>query len=166
MSEISRIMAVIAVLATVGSFLIDLRQVVDEDKQSGPQQGKPEQSIQPPAGGGKTKAGPVSRTPECKRDVYKAVARRLRAQKGSKVSLAQRIEWLGTDPHYDYYYDHAADKIFCLPHSKQGPLVHPRRTGRRTRRKRQAVWWSIIVIILSGVGLAIIEIARSERRRR
>jgi hypothetical protein len=163
MKEISHLLAVIAFLATVGSFLIELRQEVDRDREQGPQ--TTPQLVSPSSGnGGAGKAKPPR--PECNRDVYEATARRLRAERGSKVSRAQRFQWLGTDPYYDYYFDHAAGAILCLSHSKVPPFVHPSRTDRKKRKRSVVVWWSIVVIILSGVGLAIIEVARSSRTKR
>lgn len=165
MREISQLLAAIAVLATIGSFLIDLRQVVNEDGVP------PRTAAEGPARSAKESAAgdkPVSSAPECNREVYEAAVRRLRTQqKTSAADQAARVKWLGADPEFDYYYDYAADKIFCLPHTKGSkPQVRPSAADSRKRKKRHVVWLSIVVIILSGVGLAAIEIARSGRSRR
>jgi hypothetical protein len=165
MREISQLLAAIAVLATIGSFLIDLRQAVNEDGVP------PRTAAEGPARSARESAAgekPVTSEPECNGDVYEATVRRLRAQrKKSTTEPAGRVKWLGADPEFDYYYDYVADKLICLPHSKgNAPQVRPSAADNRKRKKRHVVWLSIVVIILSGVGLAAIEIARSGRSRR
>jgi hypothetical protein len=165
MREFSQMLAAIAVLATIGSFLIDLRGVVNED-------GVPPRTAAEGAdrSAKESVAGkePVSSAPECNQAVYEATVRRLRAQrKKSTPDPASRLKWLGADSEFDYSYDYVADKLFCLPHSRgSAPQVRPSAVDGRKRKKRYAVWVSIVVIILSGVGLAAIEIARSGRSRR
>lgn len=138
--HIHRILALAAVLATVGSFLIDLRGTM------------PWSATVPIE-----TSGPATTT--CDPTLYEPVLRELRAQ--PRPANAGRFKLLGADPYFTYYYDYDADVVACVVQLKpKGPLVEGSRLEAPDHTRRNVIVICVIVIVLSGSGLRIIQMVR------
>lgn len=141
--HIHRILGVVAVLATVGSFLIELRGSL-------------------PSGNKAPKD--VSRVSEavCEWTIYEPVIRKLRAE--PKPADVERFALLGADPYFTYFYDHETGRVVCVVQSKQkGPLVEAWRSEPPDRTRRKVILICLIVLVLSGAGMKIVRMVRARR---
>ncbi|MBC7785027.1 MAG: hypothetical protein H7144_14410 [Burkholderiales bacterium] len=139
--HIHRILALAAILATVGSFLIDLRGIM------------PWSATVPIETSGPAKTA-------CDPALYEPVLRELRAQ--PRPADAGRFKLLGADPYFTYYYDYDADVVACVVQLKpKGPLVEGSRLEAPDHTRRNVIVICVIVIVLSGSGLRIIQMVRA-----
>ena len=142
--SIYRTLALAAVLATVGSFLIDLRGIM------------PWSAAVPIE-----TSGPAKTT--CDPTLYEPVLRELRAQ--TRPADAGRFKLLGADPYFTYYYDYDANVVACVVQLKpKGPLVEGSRLEAPDHTRRNVIVICVIVIVLGGSGLRIIQMVRTWQR--
>jgi hypothetical protein len=138
--HIHRILGLVAVLATVGSFLIEVRGMLSSDK------GTPAEI-----------SGP-SKAP-CDWTIYEPVIRKMRAN--PKPADVERFALLGADSYFTYYYDFETDRVLCAVQSKPGgPLVEASRLDPPDHMRRNVILVCVIVIVVSGTGLKVIQMTR------
>ncbi len=165
MRNIYRIMAMMVFLATVGQFLIDLRGAIHQIGETGPPpnvagRGPPAPTVEPE----KSTDTPIPPEQACDWKIYEPTIARFKSE--PKPADVDRFKWLGADPHHQYFYDYATGRIYCTEQPKpKGPLVHPAQK-RITRRRHMAILYCIVVIVVSFLGLTVIEMIRSAQKNR
>lgn len=132
-----------AVLATVGSFLIELRGIL-------------------PAVGGTSPEAHGSSNAVCDWTIYEPAIRKLRAE--PKPANVDRFALLGADPYFTYHYDYATGRVACVAQSKpKGPLVEASRSEAPDPTRRNVILVCVLVMVASGTGLQAIRLIRCAR---
>ena len=141
--HIHRILGLAAVLATVGSFLIEVRGMLPSGKEAPAEISRPSKAA-------------------CDWAIYEPVIRKLRAN--PKPADVERFALLGADQYFSYYYDYAGDRVLCAVQSKpEEPLVEASRSDPPDHTRRNAILICIIVIVTSGTCLKLIQMIRQVR---
>jgi hypothetical protein len=144
--HIHRILGLAAVLATVGSFLIELRGLL------------PSGHTTPTDVSGASKA-------VCDWRVYEPVIRKMRAE--PKPADVERFELLGADPYFTYFYDHATGRMACVVQSKpRGPLVEASRSTPPDQTRRNVILICVTVLVLCSAAMKIVRMIRAGRSDR
>jgi hypothetical protein len=144
--HIHRILGIVAVLATVGSFLIEIRGLL-------------------PSGHESPVAVPGSSKTVCDWTVYEPVIRKLRSE--LKPADVERFELLGADPYFTYFYDHATGRVACVVQSKpRGPLVEASRSTPPDQTRRNVILICVTVLVLCGAAMKIVRMIRAGRSDR
>jgi hypothetical protein len=139
--HIHRILGVAAILATIGQFLIDLRDKIPT--------------------GSEAPAAPRLTKPACDWTVYETVMSRMRAE--PTPADAGRFALLGEDPYFTYFYDRATGRGVCVVQTKPtGPLVEASRSEAPDETRRTVILVCVLVIISSGTGIQIIRVIRKD----
>lgn len=160
-----RILTMVAVLATIGSFFVDLWSAV-----------KPEKSPEPSSATGRSspKAGPSPITEMARRQsavcdlrLYEPIRQKLRGRKSHlRATDAERFEKLGESRDLVVIYDHATDTLSCVPQAKPpGPIVLAKPTDVREAHRQAVIFWCSVVIVLAAVLLAVVKVAQLRQCR-
>jgi hypothetical protein len=141
--HIHRILGMAAILATIGSFLIELRGMLPSTNRTSAEV-------------------PGSSRRVCEWTIYEPVIRKLLAE--PKPADVERFALLGADPYFTYFYDHETGRVVCVVQSKQkGPLVEASRSEPPDRTRRNVILICLIVLVLSGAGMKIVRMVRAGR---
>ncbi len=146
MPKLSRMFALIGLLATVGAFAMDAMQFANSGAESG--------------GSAKQK------TATCNFAPYQSKANQLFRDKALTEAQTEppEPELLGKDRHYDYFYDHAKDDLFCKPHGQKGPLVLSLSPDSDGQKDWRIFWASMALIALGFAGLLVMQVVRALKR--
>jgi hypothetical protein len=143
----------VAVLATIGSFFVDLWSAV-----------KPEMNPDPST----TTARPSSNEGVvCDLRLYEPIRQKLRGRKGQPHETdAERFERLGESRDRVVIYDHATDTLSCVPQAKPpGPIVLGKETDVREAHRQAVIFGCSVVIALAAVLLAVVKVAQLRQCR-
>jgi hypothetical protein len=140
----------VAVLATIGSFFVDLWSAV-----------KPEMNPDPST----TTAHPSSNEGVvCDLRLYEPIRQKLRSR--LHATGAERFERLGESRDLVVIYDHATDTLSCVPQAKPpGPIVLGKETDVREAHRQAVIFWCSVVIALAAVLLIIVRAAQMRQCR-
>jgi hypothetical protein len=143
----------VAVLATIGSFFVDLWSAV-----------KPEMNPDPSTTTARqlSKEGVV-----CDLRLYEPIRQKLRNRKSQlHATDAERFERLGESRDLVVIYDHATDTLSCVPQAKPpGPIVLGKETDVREAHWQAVIFWCSVVIALAAVLLAVVKVAQLRQCR-
>jgi hypothetical protein len=136
--------AVLAVLATVGSFLTGLWQVVYPAKEQ-----VAERQLTSPMH-------------SCNWQPYLDTLSRFRGTPQAK--RAPGTQKLGEDAYFVYSYDHETERAYCdLIANPQRTRVEASRSGETRKTRQDVIVVCVLVIALAGVGLKLIRTIRNRR---
>ena len=159
-----RIFTMLALLATIGSFVVELWMATKSGEPSDQSPGRvtrqsPEEKGDPPL----ASEARSQHSEKCDLQFYRAIKQRLRSEKGryQEAAAADRFERLGEDRGHIYFYDRAADEIFCVPHDREKePVVLSNRPDPDEGRRYNVVFWCVAVMVLAGVALVATQVSR------
>jgi hypothetical protein len=143
----------VAVLATIGSFFVDLWSAV-----------KPEMNPDPST----TTARPLSKEGAvCDLRLYEPIRQKLRSRRSQlHPTDAERFERLGESRDLIVIYDHATDTLSCVPQAKPpGPIVLGKEADVREAHRQAVIFWCSVVIALAAVLLAVVKVAQLRQCR-
>jgi hypothetical protein len=162
-----RIFAMVAVLATIGSFVLDLWTAIHSDKGSEPSNAADGQSLKASGGPASIKPTASDAPTACDLRFYEPIRRKLRGERSrSQAQGAERFERLGESSSHIYIYDHATDRLFCVPQSQPvGPIVLGSHTEADQPHRREVIFWCVVVILLATLGLVAINAAKPRKYR-
>jgi hypothetical protein len=144
-STFRRIGDVAVILATIGSFLIGLREAVYFT-------GQDSSNPRPDLG-----------MPSCN---WKPYAERLRRLRGIPKTLRPSgWEKLGEDTHFAYYYDHETEKGLCeWLINRSGSRIDASRSRAPSDTGQTVILVCVLVIIMCGISLMIIRAKRNDKQ--
>ena len=160
-----RIFTMVAVLATIGSFFVDLWSAV-----------KPEKSPEAPIETDRQspKAGPSSMNEMARREsavcdlrLYEPIRQKLRGRKNHlRATDAERFEKLGESRSLIVIYDHATDTLSCVPQAKPpGPIVLGKPADGQEAHRQAVIFWCSVVIVVATVLLVVVKAAQLRQCR-
>jgi hypothetical protein len=142
--KVHRITATMVVIATIGSFIIELQQAISHWI------AKVDTTI--------------SDKRICNWTVYAAAIRKLRA--GPKPTTASRVK-LGEDFNFQYYFDYETNNVTCMPVAEPDqPRIEPALIESGEAAKREMlVLLAVVIVVVCGIGMKIIDMIRGRASR-
>jgi hypothetical protein len=152
-----RIFTLLALLATIGSFVLELRQAVHSDKGTEPPNAGDGQSSS--TGGASPSETQIHEPAVCDLQFFEPLVQKLRSEKSQRQpSGADRFERLGETQSHVYVYDHANGTLFCAPRAKPtGPIVFGNPADGREANRNEVVFWCCLVIVSAALALAALQ---------
>ncbi len=157
-----RIFTMVATLATIGSFVVELWQV-------GHWSGRTDQApsiihpraVTPEDSRPAIRDTPVQDTAGCDLPSYEAAVRMLREKAQSAAPQTGRFERVGEDPTHVYIFDYAKDKLLCVVRlAPASQVVLASHTDRPESNGSEVIFWAVVVIVLASIGLVVIQLVR------
>ncbi|MGB0084607.1 MAG: hypothetical protein WBP94_04430 [Rhodomicrobiaceae bacterium] len=156
----------LATLATIGSFILDLWQVGHWGGRSdqAPSTARP-QTATPESKRPAIRETPAPDTAGCDLTIFAAVIAKLRKKKVQPDAPdADRFLRLGEDPTHIYIFDQVTGKPYCVPRSEPVTrLVLGTPADRSESNRREAIFWAVVVIVLASIGLVAVQLVRERR---
>lgn len=148
-----RILTMVAVLATIGSFFVELWSAV-----------KPEMN---PESSTATERPLSKEGVVCDLRLYEPIRQKLRGRRSHlRATDAERFERLGESRDLVVIYDHTTDTLSCVPQAKPpGPIVLGKPTDVEEAHRQAVIFWCSVVIALAAVLLAVVKAAQLRQCR-
>ena len=160
-----RILTMVAVLATIGSFFVDLWSAVKPEMN--PESSTAKERLSPKAGPSPIAEMARRRSAFCDLRLYEPIRQKLRGRKSHLGATdAERFERLGESRDLVVIYDHATDTLSCVPQAKSsGPIVLGKPIDVKEAHRQAVIFWCSVVIALAVVLLAVVKAAQLRRCR-
>jgi hypothetical protein len=155
----------VAVLATIGSFLVDLWSAVKPEMN--PESPTAMERLSPKAGPSSITEMAPGRFALCDLRLYEPIRQKLRGRRSQlRATDAERFERLGESRDLVVVYDHATDTLSCVPQAKPpGPIVLGKPTDVMEAHRQAVIFWCSVVIALAAVLLAVVKVAQLRQCR-
>jgi hypothetical protein len=152
----------VAVLATIGSFFVDLWSAVKPEMN--PESSTATERLSPKAGPSSLREMAQRRSVLCDLRLYESIRQKLRSR--LQATDAERFERLGESRDLVVIYDHATDTLSCVPQAKPpGPIVLGKPPDVKEAHRQAVIFWCSVVIALAAVLLAVVKAARLRQCR-
>lgn len=160
-----RILTMVAVLATIGSFFVDLWSAVKPE--NSPETPTTTERLSPKAGPSSIEDMAQRRSAVCDLRLYEPIRQKLRGRRSHlRATDAERFERLGESRDLVVIYDHATDTLSCVPQAKpSGPIVLGKPMDVKEAHRQAVIFWCSVVIALAAVLLAVVKTAQLRRCR-
>ena len=160
-----RILTMVAVLATIGSFFVDLWSAVKPEMN--PESSAATERLSPKAGPSSITEMAQRRSVLCDLRLYEPIRQKLRGRRSHlRATNAERFQRLGESRDLVVIYDHATDTLSCVPQAKPpGPIVLGKPTDVMEAHRQAVIFWCSVVIALAALLLAVVKVAQLRQCR-